>query len=50
MSPSPTVDLELVAQRILKLAEIATLEHLEALLRSQAQGILDQAQASEVDA
>jgi len=33
-------DLELIAQRILKLAEIATLEHLEQLLDSQAQGIL----------
>jgi hypothetical protein len=36
-----TLDLELIAQRILKLAEIATLEHLESLLQSQAQGMLN---------
>jgi hypothetical protein len=30
------IDLEQVAQRILKLAEVAMLEHLEMLMRSQA--------------
>ena len=34
------LDLDLIAQRVLKLAEIATLEHLEALLNSQADGLL----------
>lgn len=34
------VDIELIAQRILKLAEISTLEHLEAMARSQAEGLL----------
>jgi hypothetical protein len=33
-------DLELIAQRVLKLAEIATLEHLQGLLDSQAEGVL----------
>ena len=42
MLPSDNnLDLELIAQRIIKLAEIASLEHLEQLLQSQAQGILD---------
>lgn len=42
MLPSDdTLDLELIAQRIIKLAEIATLDHLEQLMRSQAQGILE---------
>jgi hypothetical protein len=36
----PTLDLELIAQRVLKLAEIATLEHLELLLQSQAKSLL----------
>jgi hypothetical protein len=38
VSPNPAVplDLALVAQRILKLAEISVLEHLESLDRSQA--------------
>jgi len=47
MSPTPapravleSLDLELVAQRILKLAELATLEHLQALLNSQAGAML----------
>jgi hypothetical protein len=35
------IDLTLTAQRILKLAEIALLEHLEALDRSQAVGLSD---------
>lgn len=35
-----SVDLELIAQRVLKLAEIATLEHLEMLMQSQAKTIL----------
>jgi hypothetical protein len=35
------IDLDLVAQRIGKLAEIATLEHLESLLCSQADGLLN---------
>ena len=35
-----TADLELIAQRVLKLAEIATLEHLQGLLDSQAEGVL----------
>ena len=34
------LDLELIAQRILKLAEISTLDHLEALARSQAEGLV----------
>jgi len=34
-------DMELIAQRVLKLAEIATLEHLESLLRSQASDCLE---------
>ena len=36
-----SVDIELVAQRVIKLAEIAMLEHLEALARSQADGLLE---------
>jgi hypothetical protein len=36
----PTIDMELIAQRIVKLAEIATLEHLETLVRSQAEGLI----------
>ncbi|HVT80261.1 MAG TPA: hypothetical protein VHM90_06345 [Phycisphaerae bacterium] len=36
-----TLDLELIAQRVLKLAEIATLEHLELLLQSQAHSLLE---------
>jgi hypothetical protein len=43
-------DLELVAQRIVKLAEIATLEHLELLLSSQAKGMLMLAQETDADA
>jgi hypothetical protein len=39
-----SVDLELIAQRVLKLAEIATLEHLEMLLQSQAQMLAIQAE------
>ena len=35
------LDLELIAQRILKLAEIATLEHLEQIAASQAAGVLE---------
>ncbi len=35
------LDLELIAQRVLKLAEIATLEHLEMLLQSQAHALLE---------
>lgn len=35
------IDLDLVAQRVLKLAEIATLEHLESLLNSQAGTMLE---------
>jgi hypothetical protein len=35
------VDLDLIAQRIVKLAEIATLEHLESLLNSQAASMID---------
>jgi hypothetical protein len=41
------LDLELIAQRILKLAEIAMLEHLEQLMESQAQGVLQLAQETE---
>lgn len=41
MTTDGSLDLELIAQRILKLAEIATLEHLEMLLQSQAQGVLE---------
>jgi len=32
--------MELISQRILKLAEIATLEHLNSLVASQADGLL----------
>ncbi len=44
--PSPAsnderYDLAVIARRILKIAEIATLEHLESILASQAQGILE---------
>jgi len=39
-----SLDIELIAQRVLKLAEIATLEHLEALARSQADGLMDLAE------
>lgn len=39
--PAPPIDLELVAQRIGKLAEIATLEHLASLLSSQADGLME---------
>ena len=35
-----TIDLELIAQRVLKLAEVATLDHLQALAESQAEGLL----------
>jgi hypothetical protein len=38
-----TPDLELIAQRVLKLAEIATLEHIESLLRGQAGDVLEMA-------
>jgi hypothetical protein len=34
-------DLELIAQRVMKLAEIATLEHLDSLVRSQAEGLME---------
>jgi len=34
-----SIDLELISQRVLKLAEIAMLEHLEANERSQAVGL-----------
>jgi hypothetical protein len=45
--PGRTLDLELIAQRILKLAEIATLEHLESLMNSQAQGMLHEVRCLE---
>jgi len=35
------LDLDLIAQRLLRLAEIATLEHLELLMNSQAHNMLD---------
>ena len=38
---STAIDVELIAQRILKLAEIATLEHLEAVAQSQANGLVE---------
>ena len=38
-APLP-VDLDLVGQRIVKLAELSMLEHLEALMRSQADSLL----------
>ena len=41
------LDLELIAQRILKLAEIATLEHLEQLMQSQAQAVLELARQAD---
>jgi hypothetical protein len=40
-----TMDLELISQRVLKLAEIATLEHLQGLLDSQAEGVLAMAES-----
>ena len=40
-------DLELIAERILKLAEIATLEHLQSLAESQAAGVLKLAQEAD---
>jgi hypothetical protein len=45
-----SIDLDLVAQRILKLAEIATLEHLEGLLNSQAGTMLERLADSEAAA
>jgi hypothetical protein len=36
MQAERQLDLELIAQRIIKLAEVAMLEHLEMLMRSQA--------------
>jgi hypothetical protein len=45
-----TVDLDLIAQRVLKLAEIATLDHLEALLESQAEGLLEWAAQQDAEA
>jgi hypothetical protein len=44
---TPPVDLTLVAQRILKLAEISVLEHLDALKRSQAVGLSDMLHADD---
>ena len=44
---APPVDLTLVAQRILKLAEISVLEHLDALKRSQAVGLSDMLHADD---
>jgi hypothetical protein len=40
-APDAPLDLALVAQRILKLAEISVLEHLESLDRSQAMALSD---------
>lgn len=37
---STQIDLELIAQRILKLAEIATQEHMESLAGSQADALV----------
>ena len=39
--PGMAIDLQLVAQRILKLAEISMLDHMESLARSQATGIAE---------
>ena len=39
-SAHASLDMELISQRILKLAEIATLEHLNSLVASQADGLL----------
>ena len=50
MTGDRPVDLQLVAQRILKLAEIATLDHLEMLLQSQAQGMLELASQTDAEA
>ena len=41
------IELEVVAWRILKLAELAMLEHVEALLRSQAMGLAASTDAEE---
>ncbi len=48
MAANCTIDLELIAQRVLKLAEIATLEHLQGLLESQAEGLLAERSVSEL--
>ena len=45
-----SVDLELISQRVLKLAEIATLDHLEALMESQAEGLLEWVSQSDAEA
>ncbi|MGN6369957.1 MAG: hypothetical protein ACTHN5_17000 [Phycisphaerae bacterium] len=37
-------DLELIAQRVMKLAEIATLEHVESLVGSQAGKLMEMAE------
>ena len=36
----PAIDLALIAQRVLKLTEIATLDHIESLDRSQANALI----------
>jgi hypothetical protein len=41
------LDLDLMAQRLLRLAEIATLEHLEVLMNSQAHEMLKLASESD---
>ena len=43
------IDLELIAQRIVLLAEIAAQEHLASLARSQAEGVLDLAREAELE-
>jgi hypothetical protein len=47
MATSNELDMELIAQRILKLAEIATLEHLAQIGQSQAAGVLELAAETE---
>jgi len=37
---TPPIDLDLVGQRIVKLAELSMLEHLEVLMRSQADSLV----------
>lgn len=42
MPISRPIDLELIAQRIIKLAEVALLEHLDSVQRSQANGLIQE--------
>jgi hypothetical protein len=41
------IDMDLIAQRIVKLAELSMLEHLDGLMRSQADSLLELVKKSE---